>query len=228
MNLPNTISAIRIAATPFLLVLPFMPSAGMRLLAFVLFVLAGLTDYWDGMIARSRALVTDLGRMLDPLADKLLLLATIVPVYLLMQPRVHWAARLFNIEPDTRAYPFATPFGEFDLPIWILAIVLGREAAMTVFRFLASRRGVVIAAIASAKWKTTFQVIWIGAAYFWFFAATLAADRGWGGAAWDAAAGTIGVVGVVAMTGAVALTLFSLGVYVRRFGAVLTRQAAAR
>jgi CDP-diacylglycerol---glycerol-3-phosphate 3-phosphatidyltransferase len=228
MNLPNTISAARIAATPFLLVLPFVPSSGMRLVAFVLFVLAGLTDYWDGVIARSRAQVTDLGRMLDPLADKLLLVATIIPVYLLMQPRAHWVARTFNLEADTRSYPFVTPFGDFNLPLWILLAVLARELLMTLFRFLAARRGVVIAAIASAKWKTTFQAIWIGAAYFWFFITTLAFERGWGGTAWEATAYTVGIIGLIAMTGAVALTLFSLVVYVRRFGAVLVRQTAAR
>jgi CDP-diacylglycerol---glycerol-3-phosphate 3-phosphatidyltransferase len=228
MNLPNTISALRIAAAPFLLLLPFLPSYGMRLLAFVLFVLAGLTDYWDGVIARKRALITDLGRMLDPLADKILLVATLVPVYLLMGPRTHPLARTLGLEADTHSYPFVTPFGEFDLPLWIVIVVLGREVAMTVFRFLASRRGVVIAAISSAKWKTALQVIWIGAAYFWFFAATLAAERGWVGGWWSVAAHGIGVVGVAAMTGAVALTLFSLGVYVRRFGSVFTRPAAMR
>src|SRR5919106_1533523 len=90
MNLPNTISAARIAAAPFLVLLPFVPSAELRLVAFALFVMAGISDYWDGRIARDRKLVTDLGRMLDPLADKLLLLATMVPVYLMMRPRVHW------------------------------------------------------------------------------------------------------------------------------------------
>jgi CDP-diacylglycerol--glycerol-3-phosphate 3-phosphatidyltransferase len=228
MNLPNAISAARIASAPFLLVLPFVPSSDMRLVAFILFVIAGLTDYWDGAIARNRALVTDLGRMLDPLADKILLLATLVPVYLLMQPRVHWVARALDVESDPQAYPFTTPFGEFSLPWWILAAVLGRELAMTIFRFVAARRGVVIGAIPAAKWKTTFQAIWIGGAYFWFFAATAAAEGDWTQPWWTVAAGTIGLIGVTAMVGAVILTMYSLVVYLRRYGSVLTRHAAAR
>ena len=228
MNLPNAISAARIASAPFLLVLPFVPSSEMRLVAFVLFVIAGITDYWDGMLARSRAMVTDLGRMLDPLADKILLVATLVPVYLLMQPRVHWVARALGVESDPQAYPFATPFGDFALPWWILAAVLLREFAMTVFRFVAARRGIVIGAIPAAKWKTTFQVIWIGGAYFWFFAATAAAERHWTQPWWNVAANAIGIIGICAMISAVTLTMYSLVVYLRRYGPVLTRQAAAR
>jgi CDP-diacylglycerol---glycerol-3-phosphate 3-phosphatidyltransferase len=226
VNLPNTISALRIAATPFLLVLPFAPSAAVRLAAFLLFVVTGLSDYWDGVIARSRALITDLGRMLDPLADKFFLLATILPAYVLMLPPAHWAARAFTIE--STSYPFLTPLGYFNLPFWVVAIVVGREVLMTLFRVLAARRGVVISAVSAAKLKTTLQSIWLGGAYFWFFVATLAAERNWTGAAWYTAANVIGVIGVLAMTGAVALTLYSLGVYLRRYGSVLARQTAAR
>ena len=55
---------------------------------------------------------------------------------------------------------------------------------MTVFRHAAARRGVVISAIGPAKWKTAFQSLWVGSAYFWFFAATSAANQGWSSAAW--------------------------------------------
>jgi hypothetical protein len=105
----------------------------------------------------------------------------------------------------------------------VLAIVLGREAFMTLFRQAAARRGVVIAAIGPAKWKTTFQWIWVGAAYFWFFAATLAATRGWTGlTSWQAFANFNGLVGVLAMVGAVVLTLYSLALYLRSYGRVFT------
>jgi len=101
--------------------------------------------------------------------------------------------------------------------------VLGREAFMTLFRQAAARRGVVIAAIGPAKWKTTFQWIWVGAAYFWFFAATLAAQRAWATLTpWQAFANFNGVVGVLAMVGAVALTLYSLALYLRNYGRVFT------
>jgi CDP-diacylglycerol---glycerol-3-phosphate 3-phosphatidyltransferase len=81
----------------------------------------------------------------------------------------------------------------------------------------------VIAAIGPAKWKTTFQWIWVGAAYFWFFAATLAAQRGWAALTpWQAFANFNGVVGVLAMVGAVALTIYSLALYLRSYGRVFT------
>jgi hypothetical protein len=64
------------------------------------------------------------------------------------------------------------------LPWWVLAIVLGREAAMTWFRHLAQRRGVVIAAIGPGKAKATFQYIWVGAAYFWFAYRTWIEEHG--------------------------------------------------
>ncbi|HEY0778398.1 MAG TPA: CDP-alcohol phosphatidyltransferase family protein, partial [Gemmatirosa sp.] len=70
MNLPNAITVARIAAAPLIAWLPFAPTPGMRLAAFVLYVAAAVTDYWDGHLARTRNLVTDLGRLLDPLADK--------------------------------------------------------------------------------------------------------------------------------------------------------------
>jgi phosphatidylglycerophosphate synthase len=112
------------------------------------------------------------------------------------------------------------------LPLWIVVVVLGREAFMTVFRQVAARRGLVIAAIGPAKWKTTFQSIWLGAAYFWFFAITLAEHRGWlADSAWRAFALFNGFVGVVSMVGAVALTLYSLWLYMRRYGVQVLRAA---
>jgi phosphatidylglycerophosphate synthase len=97
---------------------------------------------------------------------------------------------------------------------------------MTLFRQIAARRGLVIAAIGPAKWKTTFQSIWIGAAYCWFFAATLAATQGWETQrAWRIIASCIGVIGVVSMVGAVVLTLWSLWLYLHRYGKQVVRSA---
>lgn len=224
MNLPNSLSAARIATAPFLLVLPFIPSVAMRLLGFVLYIAAAVTDYWDGKLARTHKQETNLGRMLDPLADKILLLATLVPIYLMMQHRYHWLARFLGVEADPRAYPFETFFGPVGLPWWILAAVLGRELFMTLFRTAAAKRGVIIAAIGPAKWKTGFQATWIGAAYFWLFASTLATDAHWGGAAWNAFALFNGMVGLGSMAGAVILTMYSLALYMRRYSYVFARQ----
>lgn len=220
MNLPNAMTVARIAASPLIAWLPFAPNTASRLAAFVLYIAAAVTDYWDGHLARTRNLVTDLGRLLDPLADKLLLVATFVPMLWLMGaafPLVLPAAA--SARPP---FPFETPLGLVTMPWWVAAVVLGREALMTAFRQYAARRGIVIAAIGPAKWKTGFQATWVGAAYFWFFAATLAGRAGWGEhRAWRAFALFNGVVGVVTMAVAVALTLYSLGLYARRYGGVL-------
>ncbi len=221
MNLPNAVTAGRIAVTPLIAWLPLMPSSTLRLIAFVLFVVAAVTDYVDGQLARSRKQETDLGRLLDPLADKLLLVGTFVPMFMLMRPSARATAAA---APGTAAHwlPFHTPFGDVPLAWWILAVVLGRELFMTIFRQAAARRGVVIAAIGPAKWKTGFQSVWVGSAYFWFFAATLAAERGWDTAPWNAFASFNGLVGVLTMVGAVALTLYSLVLYLRSYGRVFT------
>lgn len=224
MNLPNAITVGRIALTPLIAWLPFTTSWTARFVAFMLFLIAAVTDYWDGHLARQRNLVTDLGRLLDPLADKLLLLATLVPMYVLQK---HYAF----LVPDGGAAAassllFATPFGKVSLPLWIVLVVLGREAFMTVFRQVAAHRGLVIASIGPAKWKTTFQSIWLGAAYFWFFAITLATHRGWlDQSAWRAFALFNGFVGVASMVGAVVLTVWSLVLYLRRYGSAVMRPA---
>ena len=220
MTRPNAITVARIAVAPLVALLPLVPSWEARIAAFVLFIVAAVTDYWDGHLARTRNLVTDLGRLLDPLADKLLLVGTFVPMWWLMRDS-HLLIPLRSFPTMRPEFPFVTPLGFVALPVWIPLVVLGREAFMTVFRHLAARRGVVIAAIGPAKWKTTFQWIWVGAAYFWFFAATLASQRGWeGSAAWRAFAHFIGIVGTLGMIGAVGLTLYSLWLYLRRYARV--------
>jgi CDP-diacylglycerol--glycerol-3-phosphate 3-phosphatidyltransferase len=204
MNLPNALTAARIAVTPLIAALPFFDSWTLRLVAFILFTLAAITDYVDGMLARSRKEETDLGRLLDPLADKALLVGTFIPMYLL-----------------ATAFPFVTPFGTVGLPAWIVVVVLGRELFMTIFRQFAKRRGVVIAAIGAAKWKTGFQLVWQGSAYFWFWAATLAATKGWASEPlWRDFAMFNGTVGTIMMTVAVFLTIYSLVLYLRSFGNV--------
>lgn len=221
MNLPNAFTVGRIVVTPLIAWLPLAPSTGFRLMAFVLFVLAAVTDYVDGRLARSRKQETDLGRLLDPLADKLLLVATMVPMYLLMHPTLH-AAQGWPAQALDNVLPFRTPFGDVALAWWVIAVVLGRELVMTIFRQAAARRGVVISAIGPAKWKTGFQSLWVGSAYFWFLAATLAASRGWNMPAWNGFAQFNGIVGVLAMIGAVVLTLYSLALYFRTYGRVFS------
>ncbi len=221
MNLPNAITIGRILISPLIAALPFIDSPLARLAAFVIYVVAAISDYYDGMLARTRNLVTDLGSLLDPLADKLLLFATLIPMFVLMAPPDDLFAVGRGSLGSAHSFPFLTPFGPVGLPWWVVIIVLGRELFMTVFRQLAARRGVVIAAIGPAKWKTGFQSVWVGSSFFWFFAASVAASEGWDSAAWTGFAWFNALVGLVTMTAAVFLTVYSLYLYMRRYGSVL-------
>lgn len=216
MNLPNVLTLGRIAAAPIIALLPFAPTWELKLAGFVCYIAAAMTDYFDGRVARTRNLVTDLGKLLDPLADKLLLLATLIPIYLLQSGH-----------GTPISMKFVTPWGSVGMPLWVLLVVLGREIVMTIFRQAAAARGVIIAAIGPAKWKTGFQATWVGAAYFWFAAKEAAFHHAWGGGAWRAFALFNGLVGVVTMSVAVVLTLYSLGLYFRRYGAVFVGGRAA-
>ena len=216
LNLPNSITAARIAVAPLIAFLPFSTSHWLRLLAFVLFVSAAVTDIFDGWLARSRNMVTDLGRLLDPLADKLLLLATLIPMFVLMAPSGDPLAAALG-QPDGGRLPFITPFGNVGLPWWVVVIVLARELFMTLFRQAAVKRGVVIAASNFGKWKTGFQSTWIGASYFWFFAATFNRIEGWHPASWPPVSLGVGMIGVFTMIVAVFLTVYSLWMYLGEY-----------
>jgi phosphatidylglycerophosphate synthase len=228
LNLPNAITIARIAVAPALAVLALVPVWPLRLLAFVLFVVAAATDYVDGKLARDRGLVTDLGRLLDPLADQVLLVASLAPMYVLQGSGFDGNAPGVGLSllPARwrEAEPFITPFGAVGLPLWVLVLVLGRELFMTAFRQAAARRGVVIGAIGAAKLKTGFQWTWIGTAFFWFAAARAATVYGWSGPLWHAAAVFIGTVGVGAMAGAVSLTVYSLVLYLHRYGGLFAHR----
>ena len=245
MNLPNTLTVSRIVAAPVVAYLPFVASWPARLGGFFLFLAIAITDYYDGKLARESGQVTDLGKMLDPLADKLLVVATFVPMFMLVgsggslallspyrEPLVPGVAgpmvgALGGLWTAQVAFPYITPLGAVGLPWWILAVVLGREVTMTIFRQFARRRGVLIAASGSAKWKTGFQLTWVGASLFWFAAATAAADYRWTSPLWNAAAQFIGIVNLASMAGAVGLTLWSLWLYAQRHRGLLLGSTTA-
>lgn len=204
MNLPNGLTVSRIVVTPVIAALPFVETQTARMVAFLLFLAAAITDWLDGYLARIRRQESDLGKMLDPLADKLLLVGMFVPMYFL-----------------SRQHPFLTPLGDYDLPWWVVVVVLGREAVMTWFRQFAARRDVVIGAIWAAKVKTTVQLIWAGASYFWFYLMTLMADNGWTGPISRTIGRTAGSIGALSMLLALVLTLYSLFIYFREYGYLL-------
>lgn len=229
VNLPNAITAARIAISPLIALLPLLPSPFWRGLGFALYVASAVSDYFDGWFARTRGMVTNLGKALDPLADKLLLVATFVPLVILQgratDPLASFFAGALRISTVSAfQFPFTTWFGTFSLPWWVVAVVLGRELFMTVFRQLAQGKGVVIAANYPAKVKAVTQYIWVGTAYFWFGAETLAARDGWAGKpVWDVLRPLVAAIGVVSMCAAVGLTIASFAIYIRRYGALFTR-----
>ena len=151
-NLPNVITVGRIVACPAIFVLALSPSAGARLVAFVLFVVAGLSDLWDGYLARKHGWITDVGKLLDPLADKLLLVSTFIPFYIIS-----------HREGELGLIPW---WGM--LPMWVLIVILGRELLVTLFRQWAVRQDVVIAAGTSGKYKTLLQNLFSGGLLLWY------------------------------------------------------------
>jgi len=168
MNLPNSLTITRIFLVPLLVVVLLTKFEGRQILGVpneivgaAIFALASLTDWADGYVARRRKQITPLGQMIDPLADKLLTLAALVSLV------------------------------QLDLaPAWIVAVILGRDFAVTALRSLAYSRGVAMPASPLAKIKMIAQVIailalilahgqmrqfyldWIGQAALWVALAT--------------------------------------------------------
>ena len=132
MNLPNKLTIIRVCLIPFFvaaLLFDHGNNYSMRIVANVLFIVASLTDLFDGKIARKYNLVTNFGKFMDPLADKLLVCSALICLIELGQ-----------------------------LPAWVVIIIISREFIISGFRLVAADNGVVIAASYWGKFKTTFQM----------------------------------------------------------------------
>jgi CDP-diacylglycerol--glycerol-3-phosphate 3-phosphatidyltransferase len=206
-TLPNILTVARIALTPVIALLPFIQGWIPKAIAFVVFLAAAISDIFDGKIARDRGEVTDLGKILDPLADKLLLIATLIPIY--------W---ITNFRMQQYEFPW---WGH--LPLWVAVLLVGREAFMTVLRQVAKRRGVVIAAAGAGKLKTVVQDTFVGAMIAWFawkdMVEAFGWQGGWVGRLWEEFHGQFVAA---TLAGAVVLTLYSLGVYVYRYRYLFT------
>jgi len=204
-TLPNVLTLARIGLAPVIALLPFIEGYWPKVIAFVIFVVAAVSDVIDGYLARRSRQVTDLGKLLDPAADKLLLVATLVPIYWLTRhPTVLYGIKWWG-----------------SLPLWVALILVGRELAMTVLRFLGQRRGVVIPAGREGKLKAIVQYVFIGATIAWFAWKDLLVRTGLTGRmrnAWDEFHGAF-----VAVTLALALllTVWSFAVYLYRYRALL-------
>ncbi len=144
-NLPNILTLLRIAAIPVLAVVLTSPSRSAGFWAAAIFALASITDWLDGYLARRMGVVTVFGKFLDPIADKLIVMAALIMIL---------------------------PFGR--VPAWMVLVILGREIIITGLRGVASTEGIVIAASDLGKFKTIFQIVAILGLllhydYHWFF-----------------------------------------------------------
>ncbi|MCI8532731.1 MAG: CDP-diacylglycerol--glycerol-3-phosphate 3-phosphatidyltransferase [Lachnospiraceae bacterium] len=134
MNLPNKLTVLRVLLIPFfvLFTLVDLVPGYSKYIAVLIFIAASLTDLLDGKIARKYNLVTNFGKFMDPLADKLLVCAALICLV-----------------------------SEKLLPAWMVIIIISREFIISGFRLVASDNGLVIAASYWGKFKTTFQMLMI-------------------------------------------------------------------
>ena len=133
MNLPNKLTTLRVIMIPFFVFFLLWQNGEnrtFRMIALALFIIASLTDLLDGKIARKYNLVTNFGKFMDPLADKLLVCSALICL----------------IELNA-------------LPAWMVIVIISRELIISGFRLIASDNGVVIAASYWGKFKTTFQMV---------------------------------------------------------------------
>lgn len=139
LNLPNKLAILRIIlVVPFVIFLSLALEVSdntavymtMRVFAAIIFVGASITDYYDGKIARKYNLITNLGKLLDPLADKILVISALVTL---------------------------TKFSQISL--WFVIVIIFRELMITGLRSIVAAEGVVIAAESLGKWKTATQMI---------------------------------------------------------------------
>src|SRR5687768_6662110 len=131
-NLPNALTLLRIFLVPFLVVVLLTKFSGREYAGLAIFLVAAMTDFFDGWIARRQKKVTRLGTLLDPIADKLLMSAAFIS--------------LVEMDPT-------------HVPAWMVVIIIGREFAVSGLRSIASQHGVTIAASPLGKGKMVSQVI---------------------------------------------------------------------
>lgn len=134
MNLPNKLTVARLVLVPVFVLLMSVEHAATYAAAYVVFTAASLTDYYDGKIARSRQLITNFGKLMDPLADKVLMCAAFI---MLMKVPILW------------------------VPGWTIIAILAREFLVTGARSIASSGGPVIAANQWGKIKTVLQMVFV-------------------------------------------------------------------
>ena len=207
-TLPNILTLARIGLTPVIALLPFISGYWPKVIAFFTFIAVACTDIIDGWLARKYNQVSELGQLLDPIADKLMLFAMLVPIF--------WITRHPTILVDYRIPWWGS------VPLWALVLLVGRELSITAFRFFAKRRGIVIPAAGAGKLKAAVQNVFIGATIAWFaWKDWLASHKfaGWFRTFWDQ---FHGAVVSITLGGAIILTVYSLAVYLYRYRRLIT------
>ena len=131
-NLPNALTLFRIFLVPVLVVVLLTKFSGREFVGLGIFLVAAITDFFDGWIARRRNQTTRIGALLDPIADKLLMSAAFISL----------------VEMDPR-----------HVPAWMVVIIIGREFAVSGLRSIAAQQGVTIAASSLGKGKMVSQVV---------------------------------------------------------------------
>lgn len=126
---PNTLTLYRIAVVPIIVILMIFPNKVCAFFAAILFSAAAITDYLDGFFARRYGLVSDFGKFLDPIADKLLASSAFI-----MLVSVNW------------------------IPAWVVCVIIGRELAVTGLRNMIAKDGADVSASWLGKYKTGFQI----------------------------------------------------------------------
>ena len=164
MNLPNTLTTSRLVAALVVMLAMALPIPFSTTLAFVVFVAASITDYWDGKLARTRYGVTAFGKLMDPLADKVLVCAALVG----------FVGIRLQYEP---AYSL--------VPAWVVVVIIAREFAVTGLRLLVASGGEarILSAGSWGKLKTVWQMVAIIATFILLAVREdflpIAAARGW-------------------------------------------------
>ena len=142
MNLPNKLTVSRFVLTGFFLWALFSPFRYNDTVALVFFSLAGITDYLDGHLARSRKLITNFGKLMDPLADKVLICSAFIAF----------------VESSQ-----LNPNAQVKVTAWMVIVIVARELAITGLRLLAASKSIVLAAERFGKHKTISQIVVINA-----------------------------------------------------------------
>ena len=132
VNLPNSLTLLRIFLVPFLVVVLLTKFSGREFVGLAIFLIAAITDFFDGWLARRRNQMTRMGALLDPIANKLLMSAAFIS--------------LVEIDP-------------YHIPAWMVVIIIGREFAVSGLRSIAAQQGVTIAASPLGKGKMISQVV---------------------------------------------------------------------